>query len=125
MKKKKSLPDPRAKPQPLLKPFSFDGWGYKMPLLGVAEYCAQLAEVAGDGELAAWWRRLMDFPEADAKQHYDDCERDARQAIDTLLARAEKFDGALLPVFLTLHHLLSGFHALAAHGNKLAGRMLM
>jgi hypothetical protein len=60
----------------LLKPFSFDGWGYEKPRLDLAERQAQMeeyrAELAEKGpfpdvaqanehrEMAAWWRTLKD-----------------------------------------------------------------
>jgi len=125
--------------QPLLKPFDFNGWGYQMPELGVAEKQAQLNdeiaalhEKSGRADLAtqerdraAWWRKLADFPEDKAKRHYEDCERDARDDINALLARAEKFDTPLFQLTMLLRRLLDGLHAIAAHGNELAGRMLM
>ena len=112
-------------PDPLLKPFSFGGWGFETPPLGVAEENARLAEAEGDEALAVWWRGLMDRPEESAGHQYAACERNARKAIDLLLARAEKFDAALLPLGRLLHHLLDGLHALAANGKEPAARCLM
>jgi hypothetical protein len=125
-------------PEPLLKPFSFTDWDYQMPELGVAEGRAQFHDQSahffdakgGRTELAeeerkraAWWRRLADFSEAEVKPTYENCREEVEQNIDLLLARAEKSDEPLIPLSMTLCRLLSGFHALAAHGNKLAARM--
>ena len=129
----------KAAKEPLLKPFSFTGWGYEMPSLGVAEKRAQLHDESAaffekrereelakeEREQAAWWRKLADYPEAKAEPHYDDCQSEAMRAIHTLLARGEKFDGALLPLFKLLIQLHSGLHALAANGKKWAARLLV
>ena len=108
----------------LSKPFSFTGWGFQTPTLDTAEKEAQLAEIEGNGELAEWWRGLADA-NTESKRSYDEWERIARLNMSALLARAEKDEGALLPLFLTLSQLLSGLHALAAHGDKKAALFLM
>ena len=123
--------------EPLLKPFDFSGWDYQMPELGVAEARAQSADgsaeyfashgrselAAEEREIAVWWRRLAHFPEPGATRLHDDCREEAEQAIDILLARAEKFEAPLYSLSMALGRLLSGLHALAAHGNKLAARV--
>lgn len=125
--------------EPTLKPFSFTGWGYKMPELGRAEARAKCEDDSADRfdqdgrspeaeearAQAAWWRALGTFPEADTEIPYLKTELDAIDAIDALLARAESHQAPVIPLAGLLRHLLAGLHALAAHGDKLAGGMLL
>ena len=136
-----------------MKPFSFTGWGYEQPELGVAERravehdegaadfekgerealagnnpegAARLAERAKhEREKAEWWRKLGDYPAEKAGQHYEDCERDAGQLIDTLLARGEADEAVALRFSLSLWRLHGGLHALAARGRKWAAYLLV
>ena len=125
--------------EPTLKPFSFTGWEYQMPELGRAEARAKCEEHSADHfdkagrgpeaeearTQAAWWRALGTFPEADAETPYLKTEKGALDALDVLLARAESDKAAVIPLAGLLRHLLDGLHALAAHGDKLAGGMLL
>lgn len=125
--------------EPMLKSFSFAGWGYQMPELGRAEGRAKCHDHSADQfnqdgrgpeaeearTQAAWWRALGTFPEADAETPYLKTEQDAFDALDVLLARAESHQAPVIPLAGLLRHLLDGLHALAAHGDKLAGGMLL
>ena len=123
----------------LLKPFSFDGWGFEMPEMRTAENRAELAEIgvsyfekhgredlaAEDRAEATWWRELPGVTETSASPHYARWERDARDSIDALLVQAEAAEGskAFTSLSSLLYRLMAGFHALAAHGNQTAARM--
>ena len=84
----------KAKPAlyPYLKPFDFAGEGLQMPTL----------------------------PGADGRALYLNPSGDLEGQIEALLARGEKFGGALLRAFMLCGQLLSGLHALAARGNMTA-----
>lgn len=110
-----------------------------MPELGRAEARAELEDYSADRfdqdgrgpeaeearAQAAWWRALGTFPEAAAETPYLKTEKDAFDALDVLLARAESHQAAVVPLAELLRHLLDGLHALAAHGDKLARGMLL
>ena len=125
--------------EPILKPFSFTGWDYQKPELDRAEARAKCDDHSADQfnqdgrgpeaeearAQAAWWRALGTFPESDAETPYLKTEQDAFDALDVLLARAESHQAPVIPLAALLRHLLDGLHALAAHGDKLAGQMLL
>lgn len=125
--------------EPMLKPFSFTAWDYQKPELGRAEARAKCDDHSADQfnqdsripeaeearAQAAWWRTLGTFPESDAEPSYRNCEQDAFDALDKLLARAESHQYPVIALAGLLSHLLDGLHALAAHGDKLAGGMLL
>ena len=131
------------KPSDALFPdFSFTGWEAHAvsPSLGLAESKAMLHdrtakhfEDSGRGELAAserkeaaWWRDLLSHPDGiNATQAYDEVQATASDAVDVLLARAEKYEGAAIPLASILGQLLNGMHALAANGNTQVARLLM
>lgn len=143
---------PTLESRTLLKPFAFDGWGYKMPSLRVAERhaeqsderatyfekgereaiangnaagAARLADLAKEErERANWWRDLADA-DAQAKRSYDEWRTVAGEHIDALLACGERDDGAEPSLALVVGQLHRGLHALAANGRVWAARLLV
>ena len=123
----------------ILRPFSVEGGELEIPSIGVAEshaaahdgsasYYADIgrADLANDArKTAAWWRGLAALPDEAADRLHGELLLKATEAIDALLALAEKGDKPLLELALLANHILAGLLALAAPGRQQAARALM
>jgi hypothetical protein len=123
----------------ILRPFVVDGGVFETPTGGVAEEHAKShdgsassfenlgrADLANEQRaIAGWWRGLAGLSDVDSKQLIDDLHLKCREAIDGLLALAEKGDAPLLQLVLLANHILAGLFDLAATGRPQAARALM
>ena len=123
----------------ILRPFSVEGGELEIPSVGVAESQARAhdgsasyydgiarADLANEArKTAAWWRGLAALPDEAADRLHRDLLLKGTEAIDALLALAEKADKPLFELVSLATHILAGLLELAAPGRKEAARALV